>query len=232
MAGGKFISDFNFTSMPGFVATDIANTSTNTVLTSGNDGVVSLFDASQKPGTSSSMEDLRTLAFGNDKLAVLSRSTGVHILDPNSLSEVVEIPITLELAGAKRTLDIDNGTLYVSEGSNGAGIYKMSDGSLIKKLSIPIRPEDVDASDIVTHAVSVDKGLLFMANGAAGISISDVKDLGAIKQFGVLDLEGSSNFVRNEESYVFVTTGFGGLQILKINKVDKSTGIECDNLPP
>jgi hypothetical protein len=91
--------------------------------------------------------------------------------------------------------------------------------------------EDVDAGDIVTNAVSVDNNLLFMANGAAGISISDVSDLASIKSFGVLDLDGSSNFVRNEEEFVFVATGFGGLQILKINKSEGTTDVSCEGLP-
>lgn len=232
VSGGRFTSDFVYTSLPGFVATDVANTNTNTAVTSGNDGVIGLFDAAQAAGNSTEMEDLRAVAFGSDKLAVLSGTSGVHILDPNSLSEVINIPLTADVSGAKRTLDIDNGNLYVSEGANGAGIYKMTDGSLIKKLAIPIRPNDVAEGEIVTNAVSVDNNLLFMANGAAGISISDVSDLGAIKEFGVLDLDGSSNFVRNEEEFVFVATGFGGLQILKINKVNTDpTEAVCSGLP-
>lgn len=232
VSGGQFTSDFIYTSMPGFVATDLANTNSNTAVTSGNDGVIGLFDGTQTPGNSTAMEDLRAVAFGSDKLAVLSGSSGVHILDPNSLSEVASIPLTLDVAGAKRTLDIENGNLYVSEGANGAGIYKMSDGSLVSRLAIPIRPKDVDEADIVTNAVSVDDNLLFMANGAAGISISDVSNLAAIKQFGVLDIDGSSNFVRNEEEFVFVATGFGGLQILKINKVTTNpTESVCTGLP-
>ncbi|SFU02553.1 hypothetical protein SAMN04489724_3400 [Algoriphagus locisalis] len=231
VSGGRFTSDFVYTSLPGFVATDVANTNSNTAVTSGNDGVIGLFDATQTAGNSSEMEDLRAVAFGSDKLAVLSGSSGVHILDPNSLSEVISIPLTLDVAGAKRTLDIENGNLFVSEGANGAGIYKMVDGSLVQKLAIPIRPTDVAEGDIVTNAVSVDNNLLFMANGAAGISISDVSDLGAIKEYGVLDLDGSSNFVRNEEEFVFVATGFGGLQILKINKQEDTTAAACEGLP-
>ncbi|REG88499.1 LVIVD repeat-containing protein [Algoriphagus antarcticus] len=230
VSGGKFTSGFVYSSLPGYVATDVVNTNSNTAVTSGNDGIIGLFDATQTPGATSEIEDLRAVAFGSDKLAVLTGNAGVKILDPNSLSELFTIPMTADVAGAKRTLDIADGNLFVSEGANGAGIYKMTDGSLIKKLHIPIKPEDVDAGDIVTNAVSVDDNLLFMANGAAGISISDVSNLAAIKQFGVLDLDGSSNFVRNEEEFVFVATGFGGLQILKINKSEVSTDVSCVGL--
>ncbi|RAI84071.1 LVIVD repeat-containing protein [Algoriphagus yeomjeoni] len=231
VAGGKFISDFVYTSLPSYVATDVANTNSSTAVTSGNDGVIGLFDASQKSKSSTQMGDLRAVAFGNDKLAVLSGTSGVHILDPNNLSEVINIPLPADVAGAKRTLDIDNGNLYVAEGTNGAGIYKMTDGDLIQKLPIPNNPDDVAASEIVTNAVSVDKNLLFMANGAAGISVSDVADLGGIKSLGVLELEGSSNFLRNEEEFVFIASGHGGLQILKINKSEGSTDPSCAGLP-
>ena len=230
VSAGQFTSAFNYTSVPGFVATDVTHTTNNTALTSGNPGIVGLFDVSDTPGASSEMEDLRAVAFGSDKLAVLSGVSGVHILDPNSLSEVLTIPISLDVAGAKRTMEIENNHLFVSEGAKGAGIYEMSDGSLIQKLAIPINPDDVEPGDIVTNAVSVDEGLLFMANGAAGISISDVSEISSIKEFGVLDLDGSSNFVRNEEDFVFVATGFGGLQILKINKSEGSTDVTCEGL--
>ncbi|PZX54640.1 hypothetical protein LV84_02793 [Algoriphagus ratkowskyi] len=230
VTAGKFSSDFVYTSLPSYVATDVANTNSKTAVTSGNDGAIGLFDASKTPGASTKMEDLRAVAFGNNKLAVLSGTSGVHILDPNSLTEVINIPLKADVAGAKRTLDIDKDNLYVAEGANGAGIYKMTDGSLVQKLAIPINPADVAASEIVTNAVSVDKNLLFMANGGAGISITDVADLSAIKSLGVLDLDGSSNFVRNEEEFVFVATGSGGLQILKISK---SEGAEnCSGIPP
>lgn len=231
VAGGKFISDFVYTSLPSYVATDVANTNSNTAVTSGNDGIIGLFDGSHKPGSSSQMEDLRAVAFGSDKLAVLSGTSGVHILDPSNLSEVVNIPMTADVAGAKRTLEIDNGNLYVAEGAKGAGIYKMTDGSLIQKLPIPNIPVGVNTNDIVTNAVSVDNNLLFMANGGAGISVSDVADLAGIKSLGVLELEGSSNFLRNEEEFVFVAAGGGGLQILKINKSEGSTDPSCAGLP-
>ncbi len=236
VSAGQFTSPFNYTSVPGFVATDVVHTANNTAITSGNPGIIGLFDVAGNPGSSSEMEDLRAVAFGSDKLAVLSGISGVHILDPNSLSEVSNIPLSLDVAWAKRTMEINNNHLYVSEGANGAGIYRMTDGSLIQKLAIPINPDDVEPGDIVTNAVSVDGGLLFMANGAAGISISNVSEISSIKEFGVLDLDGSSNFVRNEEEFVFVATGSGGLQILKISVQEENPtppagpGINCDGL--
>ena len=232
VSAGQFTSDFAYTSVSGFVATDVTHTNTNTVLTSGNPGILGLFNASDALGGNAEMEDLRAVAFGSDKLAVLSGTSGVHVMDPNSLSEIFNIPLTLGVAGAKRTMEINQDHLFVSEGPNGAGIYEMANGNLIQKLAISINPDDVEPGDIVTNAVSVDEGLLFMANGAAGISISDVTSINSIKEFGVLDLDGSSNFVKNEEEFVFVATGAGGLQILKMNKQEESpSAFNCEGLP-
>ncbi|WP_026955010.1 hypothetical protein [Algoriphagus vanfongensis] len=234
VAGGQFTSDFNFSTIPGFVATDVTHTNTNTVITSGNPGIVGLMDANNVLGSSQEITDLRAAAFGSDRLAVLSGTEGVRVMDPTNLSTIYTIPVAIESSGAKRTIEIDNDYLYVSEGSTGAGIYQINDGTEVANLEIPIKPSDVDPSEIVTNAVSVDDNLLFMANGAAGISISDVSDKANIKEFGVLDLDGSSNFVRNEEKFVFVATGADGLQILKINTQETPpAGVDlgCDGLP-
>lgn len=99
-------------------------------------------------------------------------------------------------------------------------------------MPIPLNPEGVDAGDVVTKAVSIDQSLLFMANGAAGISVSNVENTSDVKSMGILDLDGSSNFVRNEENFVFVATGSGGLQILKINTpAGDPTETLCNDLP-
>lgn len=112
VAGGKFTSEFAYTFIPGFVAPELANTNTNTAVTSGNDGVIGLFDASLSPGN----------------------------------------------------------------------------------------------------------------------SLSDVTNLSAINKFGVLDLDGSSYFLRSEEEFAFVASGSGGIQIIKINKIASSTDISYEGL--
>lgn len=231
VSGGNFASAFSFTSIPGFVATDVARTTNASAITSGNPGILGLIDAAGNITNEIEMQDLRSVAFGNNRLAVLSGLDGVTVFNPDNLSITATIPIAPATPEAKRTIAINNNRVYTSEGANGAGIYSLDNGAEIAKLPIPINPADTDPGDVVTNAVSVDNSLLFMANGAAGISISDVTDTDEIKSYGILDLDGSSNFVRNEEEFVFVATGFGGLQILKINKSEENPGTSCEDLP-
>ena len=216
VSNGQFTSDFKFVSVPGFVATDVTATSEFTALVSGSNGILAVFDRNLKKLGEVQVEDLRSVAFGENLLAILSGTKGATILNPNSLDAVAAISLEQDVAEAKRTLDIKDGHVYIAEGKNGAGIYRLSTGQKVNKLSIPINPENVEQGDIVTNAVSVEDDLLFMANGAAGISIADVNEEEDPEEYGVLDLDGSSNFVRFENKFIFVATGAGGLQILKV----------------
>ncbi|GAA0878601.1 hypothetical protein GCM10009119_15690 [Algoriphagus jejuensis] len=232
VSGGKFTSGFSFTSMDGFVATDVTMVGNSTAVSTGNPGILGLVDIAGNVSQQVELEDLRSVAFGNDKLAVLSGIEGAIIYNPSNLSELAKISLGNSTPESKRTIAIADNNLYVSEGAAGAGIYNLNDGQLLSKLPIPINPEGTDPGDVVTNAVSVDKSLLFMANGAAGISVADVKNPSAAKSMGILDLDGSSNFVRNEENFVFVATGAGGLQILKYSiPVGNPTEALCKDLP-
>jgi hypothetical protein len=228
VVNGQFTSDFKFVSVPGFVATDVQATSDFVALVSGNNGALTVFNSRLETLGEVPFEDLRSVAYGDERLAILSGSSGAKILNPNSLAEVVSITLPADASEAKRTMDIEDDHLYIAEGKNGSGIYRLSNGQEINKLSIPINPENVESGDIVTNAVSVEDDLLFMANGAAGISITDVDDEDEAELYGVLDLDGSSNFVRYEDKFVFVATGAGGLQILKIEKKDKDDDDDDD----
>lgn len=232
VSGGNFTSAFSFSSIPGFVATDVTRTQNSTAITSGNPGILGLINGSGTLTNQVEMQDLRSVAFGDNRLAVLSGVNGATILNPDNLTTTATIPLGQATPEAKRTIAIDNNRVYIAEGANGAGIYRLDNGTSLAKLPIPINPADTDPGDVVTNAVSVDNSLLFMANGAAGVSISDVTSTDAIKSYGILDLDGSSNFVRNEENFVFVATGAGGLQIIKINKPEGGLPAACEGLPP
>ncbi len=228
VSNGQFISEFKFLSVPGFVATDVTTTSEFTALVSGSNGILTVFGRDLKKLGEVQMEDLRSVSFGENRLAILSNTEGASVLNANFLTEVAKISLEEDEPQAKRTLDINKGHIYIAEGKNGAGIYSLSTGQNINRFLIPINPENVEPGDIVTNAVSVEDNLMFMANGAAGISITDVKDVEDVQEYGVLDLDGSSNFVRFENKFIFVATGTGGLQILKIIENEVATGDEKD----
>lgn len=240
VSDGQFTSDFRYFSVPGFVATDVTASSQFTAIVSGSDGALTLFDRGFDKLEERESGDLRSVAHEDNRIAILDGTSGAVVLNANSLSEVSSINTESDEAQAKRTIDIEDGYLYIAKGRNGAGIYRMSNGQEESLVGIPINPENVEPGDVVTNAVSVDDELLFMANGAAGISIADVDDEDDVELYGVLDLDGSSNFVRFEDEFIFVATGNGGIQILKIKKYDdddddeddEGSGVSCEGLDP
>jgi hypothetical protein len=69
-----------------------------------------------------------------------------------------------------------------------------------------------------------------MANGGAGLSISD--DTGSTTEpYGVIQLNGSINYVQTRNDYVFAASGQEGLQIIKLNRLDLSLAAQCSTLP-
>lgn len=215
----------------GFNATDVAVGSDAVFVTSGRDGLLTSYkklDLSVQ--NDASFADLRSVAVDNETIAILDASKGVSFLDMNLTSQK-EISIDSDFGDfSKRTIDIAGDHLVVSEGSKGAGVYDKSTGSLLEYIPILINPEGTAQSDIVTNAVATNEDILLMANGGAGLCLSE--DQGNNTDLvGIIDLDGSINYVESKGDYIFAASGRAGLQIVKLNRPDPSLVSRCAILP-
>ncbi len=215
----------------GFVGTDIVIDGNTVYVTTGKDGALG---ALNKSDLSSSQEipyaDLRSVAVMDDKVAVLDAASGVKILDRN-FNVTNEIGISSDFGDAtKKTISLNGDKLIVSEGPKGAGIYNAQSGAFIEHVPILINPEDATASEIVTNAVTTNDKVLLMANGGAGLCLSEDTGTGT-DLFGIIELEGSINYVESKGDYIFAASGTKGLQIIKMNKPSESLAARCATLP-
>lgn len=160
----------------------------------------------------------------------MNASTGVKILDSN-FNILKEIAIDSDFGDySKRTIDYTNENIIVAEGSKGAGIYNVSSGNLIEYVPILINPEGVDQQNIVTNAVAKNDNILLMANGGAGLCLSE--DVGSSNDLvGIIQLNGSTNFVASKGDYIFAASGKSGLQIIKLNRPSASLEAICSDKP-
>jgi len=214
----------------GFNANDVKISSNSVMVTSGKEGYLSVYDKNSLTlEKEAPFADLRSVAVNGSSIAVLDASKGVNILDLN-LQTVREIAIDTDFGDAsKRTLDFSNDNIVVSEGANGAGVYNSNTGSFIEYIPILINPEEVATSDIVTNAVALNEEVLLMANGGAGLCLSE--DQGNNTDLvGIIELKGSINFVASKGDYVFAASGKEGLQIIKLNRPDESLVTRCSSL--
>lgn len=214
----------------GFNSTDIEVTPIHVVVSSGADGTITVYDkrdlsiVREKP-----FQDLRSVAMDNGQFAVLDASKGVSILD-SELNIIKEIAVSTDFgAGTKRTLAFNGDEVLVSEGSKGAGLYSVSSSSLIEYIPILIDPNSTSSEDRETNAVAMNEEVILMANGGAGLCLSE--DIGNGSDLvGIIELEGSINYVESKDDYIFAASGKEGLQIIKLNRTSQSLVEECASL--
>jgi hypothetical protein len=235
VSNGSFTSDFFKYNIEGFAAVDVTTNSDHIAVASGSNGLVGLFNPKGEIIGEFPLSDLRAVKFGNEILAVLSGNEGIRILNPKSLQTILSIPLEKDIAESKRTLDMAPGLLLASEGLNGVGVYSINSGALIQRLPILLNPDGVEAGDIVTNAVSYDDGKVYMANGGAGVSVSQLEENDIFEEIGILGISGSSNFIKSYNGYIFVASGRKGLQILSLAAKDElalNPEITCDGFEP
>jgi len=216
---------------PGFNATDIKITGNSLLVGSGKDGTVAFYNKSDLATLNEEpFDDVRAIALQNNDIAILDASIGVSILDQD-LQIIQEIVIDSDFGVAtKRTLDFFGENIAVSEGAKGTGLYNSSTGAFVKHLPIMTSPNGVETSDIVTNGVATNDDLLFIANGGGGLSLAAQQD-NNVEVVGVIELEGSINYVQSRDDYLFAAAGKGGFQIIKLNRPSQSLVESCANSP-
>ena len=225
------LNDLTFGFQEGFNANDIVAEGNSIFVSSGRDGLVTQYNATTLEVINEApFPDLRSVATRNGTSLVLDASLGVRYLD-DSLNETSQIAINSDFRSAdKRTLDFMDDQIIVAEGSNGAGLYDFNSGVFQEYIPITIAPDNVSDSDIVTNATAFNEGVILMANGGAGLSISEENN-NNIQTVGVIELGGSINFVASKGDYIFAASGREGLQIIKLNRASPSLLSRCENLP-
>lgn len=213
----------------GFVSTDVAATANTILVTSGSNGALTVYDKNTLEILNEiAFSDLRSVALNDDKIAVLDGSQGVSFLDA-SYNVISDIAIDTDFGIAKRTLDFYGNKIIVSEGAKGAGVYDHTTGAFLEYIPILINPEGVATEDVVTNAVAVNEGVVLMANGGAGLCLSE-EQADNTDLVGIVDLNGSINYVETVGDYVFAASGKAGLQIIKMNKPDESLEAKCEGV--
>ncbi|WP_445382123.1 hypothetical protein [Robiginitalea sp. IMCC43444] len=212
-------------------ATDVIVEGSRILVSSGKEGSITAYNKTDLSILSETyVADARAMSATATGFAVLDAGNGVQMLDANLVSNGL-IPISTNLGEAsKKTLATQGDKIIVAEAAKGAGIYNAGNGQLIEYIDIPVRPEGAEAGDIVTNAVVANEQALFMANGGAGMSLSETDESGT-EAVGILELSGSINYVASKGDYAFAASGSQGLQIIKLNRPEPSLANQCIDLP-
>ena len=215
----------------GYVSTDLAIAGNVIYVTSGSEGSLAQYDKDDLDIKKEvPFSDLRSVAFYNEEIAVLNAGTGITILD-DKLKVQREIAISTNFGqSTKKSVDFSIDKIYVAEGSKGAGVYNSQTGELVEYIPILIYPEYLGDGEKVTNAVALNEGVILMANGGAGLCLSE-KKIDNTDIVGIIQLDGSANYVTSLGDYVFVASGKEGVQILKLNRPSDTLLNQCSAYP-
>ncbi|MCL5244593.1 hypothetical protein M4I21_02155 [Cellulophaga sp. 20_2_10] len=231
VTGGSFnLNDITYGFQKGKAGTDVISFSNKVYATSGKEGTLTVYStAGMKIEKQLEANDLLSVASHNDKLAVLDGDFGVTVYNQN-LEKVSTIAIDTDLGiGTKKNMDFTDTKILVPEANKGVGVYNFASGEFIKYIPVSIHP-DADASgDNVTNAISKNGDVVMIANGASGLCLAEEKN-GDLTVFGIIDIEGSVNYVTTKGDYVFAASGTEGLQIIKLNRPSTSLETKCTGL--
>jgi hypothetical protein len=228
-SNGAFTTNLNLIDTDGYVATDVATTTSNFFAVTGNNGSLYKFDNTGKEINKIQIEDLRTVETNTDKVVTLSGTQGINIYNASNLSLIKSISGWRDdVEGAKRTIDFMNDKLLVSEGYQGLGVYNMTSGAKTQTISLTPK-SNINPEDVVTNAVSVNDEYVFVANGGNGLDIYKSGD--QLTLMGTLGIEGSANYVKSSGDYIYVASGKGGLKIIKMEKATPPSSANCTGLP-
>lgn len=218
-----------------FVATDVIANSKGIYGVSGDNGEFAKYNINTNQLINSvRVRDLRALGEKDNKIVVLSGTEGIHVYDANNLNRLKQIATNKDIPDSKRTIDFFENNILVAEGTSGLKFYNIDTGINSSTVELPeVTDPAIDKNEVVTNAVSVTNKHVFMANGAAGIAVHDLKNgISNITKTGTLDIDGSSNYVKSSNGHIFVASGDGGLKIIKIvEESNNSSVINCSGLP-
>lgn len=225
LQSGLLTNDYLLSSLAGYVGTGLAVADSKYYAVSGNNGVLAKLDKTTNTiETTIAVDDLRALGRIDNKIVVLSGTEGVKVYNAETLNLESSFVTSTDVAEAKRTIDFQGNNILVAQGPSGLGIYNLS-GVLQQTIAAPTAAVDVDQNDVVTNAVSVYGDYVYVANGAAGITVYKTTN-GTLNPLGTIALSGSSNYVKSVGDYIYVANGNGGLKIIK--KVTVSA-IDCSS---
>ena len=221
-----------------FAATSVLRSSNVVYATSGSAGEFSAFEKNDLDSLGAyALHDARWVAWDKDgrRMVVVQGTPGqIAVFEEDeftggSMNLLGTYPFPgADIPESKSTVDVAGSQAFIAAGPAGVQIMCLDTGEIVGSVA---RPDPaalgLDPSVVVTNAVAVDKDLMFISNGEAGVYVATAEqefkdtdcdvtpDITMLGQLQFDDLE-SVNHVEYENDYLFVAAGLGGVKIVQV----------------
>ncbi|MFQ5509923.1 MAG: hypothetical protein ACE5FN_11405 [Leptospirillia bacterium] len=219
--------------LPSYAGTGVAANGNAVYGVSGSDGGVTAFGADVMDFQGYiPLADARWADVSENTLAVVSggASGGMLTTFPVEDGGALGIPEQFPFDGAdeleaKTTVEVVHNKAVVSAGSAGVQVISLVTGEVLATVPVPV-VAGLAPEDVVANAVTVDRDLMFISFGGAGVYAAradrnfhndDVSPM-TIEMLGEVGFGDfiSANHVEYKAGYLMVAAGFGGLKVVKV----------------
>jgi hypothetical protein len=219
-----------------FAGTSATATATRAYATSGDNGALFVIN----PATftlidSIHLHDARWVSVAGGKIAVVQGTPGqLAIFNEATLAPMGTWAFTgANIAESKSTVQLVGGKAFIGAGTGGVQILSATTGLVVGSVPRPngaLLTPPLPDSVVVTNAASVDANLLFISNGEAGVYVAQgtqafsatgsetTQTITLLGKLRFANLQ-SVNHVAysNQDGYLIIAAGLGGLKLVKVN---------------
>jgi hypothetical protein len=234
----SYANDWRF-GMPGVAGTGLVATPTRFFGTTGDSGGLTAFDAHEERRIAHlNLPDARWVDVDGDRVVALTGGdeSALHVYDAETLQPVRTIDVQgVDVERAKNTVEAKDGLAWVAAGTEGLRVYDLDSGE--QQLHLPLPATGYLPEEVATNGVTVANDLVFLADGALGITVARAEGLmgpdGApdedegddddaaddaltLEVLGTLDVAGSVNQILYRPPHLFVAAGTEGLLMIEV----------------
>jgi len=213
--------------------------------TSGDTGGLTLLDSKLSVGRTVSLGDARgvTVSADGKTVAVVRGQPGaVELFDAAGTKLAAHSVGGASIPESKSTIQMGSRLAVTSLGDGGFAVLCAQNGKVLATQSA-LQLDGTPAGGTVTNAVTAGSGLVFAANGLAGVyvyqltqgALSDGSNCPEQKltELGFLDLgDFSANMVYFRDGYLFMADGLGGFRVLTVQNAMLEEQREVDFSSP
>jgi len=215
-ASGYPLMNAEIIDLTGYVATDI---NVLGVVTGTQGGFYEINEqALNFANYATDLEDARSVAYNstNGEYVALLGNPGRLITGLPANQQTIQLG-GISYEGTKAIVRVQDGLAYAALGDGGLKVVDLASGLITASIDRPEIPSGQNEKNYVTNGVSVNEsGYVFIANGAAGVYVAKISDLGQLEVLGYLDLDASVNYVESHGDYLFVAAGEKGVAIIRM----------------
>lgn len=218
-ANMNYIKTDTILDLSSYTGTDVKVTANAIFTLSGAPGYLKIYSLNYKLLDSIPQTNGRSLGLNSNNLYVFNGQPGNLNVYNNSTYAFLNNFITGGANESQAESQMAVTDTFIFTALNEAGVTVLNiNGTTKQIIPKPATPSGVSSSDCVSNAVSVNNNLVLIANGAAGLYVSNMirSANDSIDLVGTIlfDDQASSNYVVSQDSIIFVASGLGGLKIL------------------